>query len=118
MPLLNQGIRYMVETLANRINIVDFGFSGQTASETDDGVGQFAASVTPEVRIIDDHTISVEAKLPLETTFTQPLKEVVLRYKNPSDATDTTDLFRYTYDAITKTSNNEIRFSVFIEVSA
>tara|TARA_R110000744_G_scaffold19030_1_gene50570 strand:+ start:482 stop:838 length:357 start_codon:yes stop_codon:yes gene_type:complete len=118
MPLLSEGTRYMIDTLASRINLVEFGFSGQTASQTDDGIGQIAGSVVPDVRVIDDHTLVVEAKLPLATTFTQPLKEVVVRYKNPSDSSDTTDLFRYTFDAVTKTTNNEIRFSVVIEVSA
>ena len=52
----------------------------------------------------------------LDVSFTLPLREVVIRYKNPADATDTTDLCRYTYNSIEKTSNNEIKFTAIIEV--
>ena len=117
MPLLNQGTRYMIDTLKGRINQVVFGFGGNLASQDDVGASQPAVTVTPTVRVIDDHTLSVEAKLALDSSFTRPLREVVVQYKNPSDSTDTTALLRYTYDAVTKTNNNEIRFSAIIEVN-
>tara|TARA_R110002110_G_scaffold152975_2_gene346006 strand:+ start:231 stop:590 length:360 start_codon:yes stop_codon:yes gene_type:complete len=117
MPLLNQGTRYMIDTLKGRINEVVFGFGGTLASQDDVGAAQPAVSVVPTVRVLDDHSISVEAKLALDSSFTRPLREVVVQYKNPSDATDTTALLRYTYDAVEKTSNNEIRFSAIIEVN-
>lgn len=118
MPLLNEGTRYMIDTLKGRINQVVFGFDGTIATQEDGGVGRPAIVVTPTVTILDDNTIQVEARLPLSTTFDLPLREVVIRYQNPTLLTDTTDLFRYTYNAITKTVNNEIRLSVTIEVSA
>ena len=68
------------------------------------------------MKVIDDNTLMVEASVPLSTAFTRPLREVVIRYKNPSESTDTTDFMRYTYNAIEKTSNNEIQFSALIEV--
>ena len=116
MPLLNEGTRFLVDTLKDRINEVVFGFDGTLATQQDGGVGNPAVVVTPNVKVIDDNTLMVEARVPLSTTFTRPLREVVIRYKNPSDSTDTTDFMRYTYNAIEKTSNNEIQFSALIEV--
>ena len=118
MPLLNQGTRYMIDTLKSRINEVVFGFGGTLATQDDTGAVQPAIVVTPTVRVVDDHTLSVEAKLPLTSNFNIPLKEVVIQYKNPTDVTDITALARYTYDSITKTNNNEIIFSAIIEVNA
>ena len=118
MPLLNEGTRYLIDTLKNRINEVVFGFDGTIATQQDGGIGKPAVVVTPSTRIIDDNTLVVEAKLALDTTFTLPLREVVIRYKNPADSTDTTDFMRYTYNAIEKNSNNEIEFYAAIEVTA
>ena len=118
MPLLNEGTRFMIDTLKARINQVVFGFDGTLATQEDGGIGRPAVILTPTVTVIDDNTLLVEAVLPLTTTFNTPLREVVLRYQNPADATDTTDLFRYTYNAITKTVNNEIRLSVVVEVNS
>ena len=118
MPLLDEGTRIMIDTLKDRINEVVFGFDGTIATQQDGGIGNPATVVTPTVRVIDDNTLVVEAKLALDTSFTRPLKEVVVRYKNPADSTDTTDFMRYTYNAIEKTNNNEIQFSAIIEVTA
>jgi hypothetical protein len=117
MPLLNEGTRFLIETLRERINEVVFGFDGTVATQQDGGIGNPAVVVTPNVRVVDDNTLIVEARLPLSTTFTRPLREVVIRYKNPADSTDTTDFMRYTYNAVEKTSNNEVKFSAIIEVS-
>jgi len=116
--LLNEGTRFMIDTLKERINQVVFGFDGTMETPEDGGVGRPAVILTPTVTVIDDNTLLVEAILPLTTTFSKPLREVVIRYQNPTDATDTTDLFRYTYQSITKTVNNEIRLSVTVEVTA
>ena len=118
MPLLNEGTRYMIDMLKSRINEVVFGFDGSVATQDDGGIGRPAITVTPKVRILDDHSILVEAELSLDTEFTQPLKEVVIQYKNPADPTDTTSFFRYTYDSLNKTNNNELHFSTIIEVNA
>lgn len=117
MPLLDEGTRFLVDTLKNRINEVVFGFDGTIATQQDGGIGNPAIAVTPNVRVLDDNTLMVEAKLALDTSFTRPLREVVIRYKNPADSTDTTDFMRYTYNAIDKSNNNEIRFSAVIEVT-
>jgi len=117
MPLLNEGTRFLIETLKDRINEVVFGFDGTIATQQDGGIGNPAVVVTPDVRVVDDNTLIVEAKLPLSSTFTRPLREVVIRYQNPTDSTDTTDFMRYTYNAINKNSNNEIQFSAIIEVT-
>ncbi len=118
MPLLDEGTRFLVDTLKDRINEVVFGFDGTIATQQDGGIGNPAVVVTPNVRIVDDNTLIVQAKLALDTTFTRPLREVVIRYKNPADSTDTTDFMRYTYNAIQKNNNNEIEFSAIIEVTA
>ena len=102
MPLLNQGTRYVIDTLKDRINQVVFGFGGTPATQNDAGAAQPAIVVTPVVRVIDDHSLSVEAKVPLSSTFSTPLKEGVIQYKTPSDATDTTAIARYTYDICKK----------------
>jgi len=117
MPLLNEGTKFMLDTLKSKINQVAFGFDGTIATQEDGGIGRHAVTVTPTVTTIDDNTILVEAVLPLNNSFDIPLREVVIRYQAPADASDTIDLFRYTYNAITKTVNNEIRLSVVIEVT-
>jgi hypothetical protein len=116
MPLLDEGTRFLIDTLRARINEVVFGFDGTVATQQDGGIGRPAVVVKPDVKIIDDNTLSVEAKLSLDVSFTLPLREVVIRYKNPSDSTDTTDFCRYTYNSVEKTSNNEIKFTAIIEV--
>jgi len=118
MPLLNEVNRYMIDTLKARINQVVFGFGGTLATQDDTGAAQPAITVVPTVRVLDDHTLSVEAKVPLSSAFSAPFKEVVIQYKNPDDATDTTALARYTYDSIAKTNDNEIVFSAIIEVNS
>ena len=117
MPLLVDGNRFLVDQLANRINEVVFGFDGTVATTEDGGVGRPAFVAVPKVRIVDDHSIFVEATLPLEQSFTLPLREICLQYKNPNDATDTTALFRYTFQSVNKSEDNELRFSTIIEVN-
>jgi hypothetical protein len=118
MPLLNEANRFMIDTLKARINEVVFGFGGTLATQDDTGAAQPAIVVTPTVRVLDEHSLSVEAKIPLSSSFNNTLKEVVIQYKNPSDATDVTAIARYTYDSITKTNDNEIVFSAIIEVNS
>ena len=117
MPLLDEGTRFLIDTLKSRINEVVFGFDGTFATQQDGGIGHPAVTVTPTVRVVDDNSLVVEAKLALDVTFNRALKEVVIRYKNPNDSTDTTDFMRYTYNSIEKNSNNEILFSALIEVT-
>lgn len=108
----------MVDMLKSRINEVVFGFDGTVATQSDGGIGRPAITVTPSVRVLDDHSLLVEAQLSLDTAFTNPLKEVVIQYKNPDNAADTTSFFRYTYNSVNKTNNNELHFSTIIEVNA
>ena len=56
----------MIDTLKSRINEVVFGFDGTIATQEDGGIGSPAVVVaTPTVRVIDDNTLIVEAKLAL-----------------------------------------------------
>ena len=110
MPLLTSGHRFVVDKLAEEITQVVFGFDGSIATSEDGGAGRPAIVVTPEVRVIDDNSILVEAKLSTSEAYTLPLREVCIR-------SATTPLFRYTYDAIDKTGNTELYFSTIIEVN-
>ena len=71
MPLLNEGTRFLIDTLKGRINEVVFGFDGTVATQEDGGISSPAVVVTPTVRVVDDNTLFVEAKLALDTTFTE-----------------------------------------------
>jgi hypothetical protein len=116
VPVLNEGARFLIDTLRARINEVVFGFDGTVATQQDGGIGRPAVVVTPDVKVIDDNTLSVEAKLSLFVCFTILFRDVVFIYNNQTDSTDTTDFCRYTYNSIEKTANNEIKFSAIIEV--
>ena len=109
MPLLTSGHRFVVDKLAEEITQVVFGFDGSIATSEDGGAGRPAITVTPTVRIIDDNTISVEAKLSTAEAYSLPLREVCIR-------SATTPLFRYTFDAVDKTGNIELLFATTIEV--
>tara|TARA_R110000751_G_scaffold240713_2_gene341308 strand:- start:528 stop:881 length:354 start_codon:yes stop_codon:yes gene_type:complete len=117
MPVLIEANRYLTEQLADRINEMVFGFGGSIATSEDGGAERPAMVVTPTVRVIDEHTISVEGRLTSATTFNTPIREVALQYRNPSDSTDVTPLFRYTFKPLTKSSSNELKFSVMVEVN-
>ena len=104
MPLLNEGTRFLVDTLKDRINEVVFGFDGTLATQQDGGIGNPAVVVTPNVKVIDDNTLMVEARVPLSTTFTRPLRgsssaikiRAIQRTQRTSCATRTTRLRRPT----------------------
>ena len=110
MPLLTSGHRFVVDKLAEEITQVVFGFDGGIATSEDGGAGRPAVTVTPVVRIVDDNTISVEAKLTTTDSFALPLREVCIRSADRA-------LFRYTNDAITKSTDTELIFSTIIEVN-
>jgi len=116
MPLLIETHRFLTETLANKINQMVFGFDGSPATSDDGGAGRPAHIVTPSVKVLDEHTISVEGRIDTSVTFDNTIQEVVLQYTNPSDSTDTLPIFRYTIQPVTKTSGNELNFSVLVEV--
>ena len=116
MTVLIEAHRYLTDQLADRINEMVFGFDGSVATSEDGGAGRPAAVISPTVRVLDEHTISVEGRLTSSTTFATPIREGVLQYRNPSDSTDVTPIFRYSFQSVEKTSSNEIKFSVIIEV--
>ena len=66
--------RFVVDKLAEEITQVVFGFDGGIATSEDGGAGRPAVTVTPVVRIVDDNTISVEAKLTTTDSFALPLE--------------------------------------------
>tara|TARA_R110002020_G_scaffold68435_6_gene179144 strand:- start:3634 stop:3987 length:354 start_codon:yes stop_codon:yes gene_type:complete len=116
MPLLIEAHRYLVEQLASRINEMVFGADGTIATSEDGGAGRPLTIVTPTIRVIDEHTLAAEGVIPSSTTLSLPVKEVCLQYRSPTDSTDITPIFRYTFDPITKDSTNELKFSVLVEV--
>lgn len=116
MPLLIEAHRYLTEQLAGRINEMVFGADGSIATSEDGGAGRPLTIVTPVVRVLDEHTISVEGVVDSTVILAIPIKEICLQYRNPSDTTDVTPIFRYTFDPITKDASNEVKFSVLVEV--
>ena len=116
MPLLIEAHRYLDEQLAGRINEMVFGADGTIATSEDGGAGRPLTIVTPTIRVIDEHTLAAEGVIPSSTTLSLPVKEVCLQYRNPTDSTDITPIFRYTFDPITKDTTNELKFSVLVEV--
>ena len=99
-----------MDKLAEEITQVVFGFDGGIATSEDGGAGRPAVTVTPVVRIVDDNTISVEAKLTTTDSFAYLSERYVFAQADRA-------LFRYTYDAITKSSDTELIFSTIIEVN-
>ena len=117
VPVLTEANRYLTEQLADRINEMVFGFDGSVATSEDGGAGRPAITVVPTVRVLDEHTLSVEGRLSNMVVFNIPLREVAIQYRNPSDTTDVTPLFRYTFRPFTKSGSNELKFSVIVEVN-
>jgi len=116
MPVLNHTRRFLVDQLAAKINELVIGSDG-TQATADDGGARALARIVPTVRVLDDQTILVEGRF--DTTYNFPkadVQEVVLQYKDAS-TDEFIPLYRTDIRAITKSDQNEIRFSFLIEVS-
>ena len=66
---------------------------------------------------INEMVFGLEGSLGITTELALNIKEVALQYRNPSDTTEVIPLYRYSFQPFSKTSRNEIRFSILIEVN-
>tara|TARA_R110002020_G_scaffold179472_2_gene373092 strand:+ start:1362 stop:1721 length:360 start_codon:yes stop_codon:yes gene_type:complete len=114
MPVSNHLRRLLLKTIADNINEITLGFDGTPATSSDGAAGRPAVTLTPTVTIIDDSTLLLEAKLPIDNSYTEELKEVYVQFR---DATSFTPVARFTTRPITKTTNNEVLIQMMIEVA-
>ena len=114
MPISDYMRRLLLDTLASNINEVILGFDGTPATTDDGAAGRPAITLTPTITIVDDTSLLVEAKLPYDTTFTDKIKEVYIQFRG---ATEFTHVARYTINPITKSSSNELKIQIAIEVA-
>ena len=89
------------------------GFDGTPATNDDGSAGRPAITLTPIVSQIDETTILIEASLPINEAFTDTIKEVVLL---SSTTNGFSTIARYNTRPIVKTTQNEVKIEVSIEV--
>lgn len=116
MPILNHTRRFLVEQLADKINQMVIGSDG-TQATADDGGARTLAKITPTVRIIDDQTILVEGRFGTTYSFdAADVQEVMLQYKDATTG-QFLPIYRTDIRGITKSTQNEIRITLLIEVN-
>jgi len=113
MPASDHIKRLLLDTIASNINQMVIGFDGTPATASDGAAGRPAVSITPTVTIIDDSTLLVEGTIGTEHSFSETLKEVYIQYKGSSDFVPVS---RHVIRPITKTSGNEMKIQLLIEV--
>ena len=114
MPISDYIRRLLIETIANNINEVILGFDGTPATSEDGAAGRPAITLTPNVTIVDDTSLLVEATLPYDNSFNEKIKEVYIQFR---DTAEFTPVARYTVSPITKTNANELKIQIAIEVA-
>jgi|TARA_R100001015_G_C4534707_1_gene100162 hypothetical protein len=105
--------RLLVETIANNINEVTFGFDGTPETSSDGSAGRPAITLTPTVTIVDNSTLLIEAKIPTNHQFDDTLKEVYIQMRNTNDFTP---IGRHTFRPILKNGSNEVIAQIIMEV--
>lgn len=90
------------------------GFDGTPATSDDGSAGRPAITLVPTVTILDDSTLLVQAVLPQTQSFTEQIKEVYLQLRGTSSFTPVS---RFTIKPITKTTSNEVKIEITIEVA-
>tara|TARA_R110002020_G_scaffold212411_1_gene419013 strand:- start:492 stop:839 length:348 start_codon:yes stop_codon:yes gene_type:complete len=114
MPILNGIKRKLAETLKDNISSVVIGFDTTPATSFDGALGQPAATLTPTVRLVDDSTVLVEARLPMSDAYNRSISEVFIQYK---DSTSTfVPVARFTIRPIVKDSSTEAVLTILLEV--
>jgi|TARA_R100001443_G_scaffold1295_2_gene4926 hypothetical protein len=113
MPVADRMRRLLLDTIASNINELTIGFDGTPSTNSDGAAGKPALTVAPTVKVIDDTTLLVEAFIPKDFEFTESIKEVFIQYRGTSSFTP---VARHTVKPIIKTSRNELRIQVLIEV--
>ena len=115
MALSNHIQSTLLGTIASSITSLVLGFDGTPATNDDGGAGRPAIALVPKITIVDETTLLVEASLPITESFNDTIKEVVLM--NVDSTLNTfSAVARYNTRPIIKTSQNEIKIEVSIEV--
>jgi len=104
----------LLETISDNINEVIIGFDGTPATSDDGGTGRPAMTLTPTITIVDDATLLVEAIVPQTQAFNEAIKEVYLQLRNTNDFMP---VGRFTVKPISKTTSNEVKIEITIEVA-
>jgi|TARA_R100001510_G_C7643392_1_gene200906 hypothetical protein len=112
MPVLDSLKSALADHLSTLVTRMTLGSSGGEASSRDGGAGSPQITITPSVTKIDDRTVSVSGVFTTSETSSETLKEIVLHGDTALD----TPAFRATFMPIDKTSNNEVRVDVLMEV--
>ena len=113
MPASDYVKRLMLDTIASNINEMILGFDGTPATASDGAAGRPAVTITPTVTVIDDSTLMVEGTLGTEHSFSEPLKEVFIQLRGTNDFVPVS---RHVISPVTKTSGNEVKIQLLIEV--
>jgi hypothetical protein len=115
MPMLNSIKRRLVEHLATLVNELHVGSDG-TVATSEDGGARTLVRIVPRVQIIDDTSILVEGVLNASHVFASPIQEVYLQYKDATTG-EFIPVYRADIHSLTKSADNEVRFSFILEVS-
>jgi hypothetical protein len=113
MPISDHIKRTLLDTIVSNINEMIIGFDGIPSTSSDGAAGRPAITLNPTVRIVDESTILVEGFIPASEEFDDTLKEVYVQFRGSSSFTP---VARHTILPITKTSQNEVRIQLLIEV--
>lgn len=113
MPVSDHMKRLMLDTLVNNINEMVVGFDGTPSSSSDGAAGRPALVINPTVRIIDDNSVLVEGFIPATEAFNDTLKEVYVQFRGTGSFIP---VARHTIAPILKTSQNELRIQLVLEV--
>tara|TARA_R100001510_G_C7589998_1_gene160028 strand:+ start:137 stop:484 length:348 start_codon:yes stop_codon:yes gene_type:complete len=106
--------RLMIDTIASNINEIVVGFDGTPSTSSDGTAGRPAMVLSPTVTVIDDAVLLVEADIPISESFDDSLKEVQVQLRDASG--NFTPISRHTIRPITKSSSNEVKIQLLIEV--
>lgn len=113
MPVSNHVRRLLIDTIANNINEMVVGFDGSPATKSDGAAGRPAQIINPTTRIVSDSALLVEGFIPATESFNESLKEVFIQFRG---ALSTIPIARHTIASFNKTTSNEIRIQILIEV--
>ncbi len=112
MPVLDSLKSALTDHLSTLVTRMTLGSSGGDASSRDGGAGTPQITVIPQVTKIDDRTIAVTANFDTQQTSSEAIKEVALHGDTALD----TPAYRATFLPVDKSSTNEIRVDVLMEV--
>ena len=112
MPVLDTLKSALTDHLSTLITRMTLGSSGGDSSSRDGGAGNPQITITPNVRRVDDRTISVAGSFNTQQTASQSIKELVLHGDTALDS----PAYRATFMPLTKDSTNEIKVDVLLEV--